>query len=292
MQTLGQETVRTYRYVRVSIVAAIALLATGLLLQIVEDDWQIAHSISAYYYSPVQPMLVGVLVASAFLLVAVRGRPGWEEVLLNIAAMLLPIVAFVPTPITGGCIDGSRCVPAEVLPAVELSVSTLLIVGVPGLVGALAVWLGRVSVDRSARLSITIAVLVWVVVSCWYGWSETWIGRESFFAYAHYVAAVLVFCFMVAVAFINARRSKRSVSIAGSRVPYRLLYTAIALAMALVIVGALGYGVANDWPTDTTLIFWVEAALLALFALFWVVQTAEFWNLGLPEQACEAPGTA
>jgi hypothetical protein len=290
MQALGRETVRTYRYVRISIVAAILMLATALLLQIIEDDWQIAHSISAYYYSSVQPMFVGVLVASAFLLVAVRGRPGWEEALLNIAAMLLPLVAFVPTPIPGGCVDGSRCVPAEVLPAVELSISTLLIVGVPGVVGALAVWLGRVSVDRSAHLSITIAVLVWVVVLCWYGWSETWIGRESFVAYAHYVAAVLVFCFMVAVAFINARRSQRSVSIAGSDVPYRRLYHTIALAMALVIVGALVYGVANGWPTDTTLVFWVEAALLALFALFWVVQTVEFWNLGLPEEACQAPG--
>lgn len=290
MQTLGQETVRTYRYVRVSIVAALAMLATALLLQIAQDGWQIAHSISAYYYSPVQPMFVGVLVASAFLLVAVRGRPGWEEVLLNISAMLLPIVAFVPTPIPDGCVGGSRCIPTEVLPAVELSVTTLLVVGVPGIVGALAVWLGRVRVDRSARLSITIALLVWVVVACWYGWSETWIGRESFFAYAHYVAAVTVFCFMVAVAFINARRSTRSVSIAGGNIRYRLLYTAIALAMALVIVGALVYGMANGWPTDATLVFWVEAALLALFALFWVVQTAEFWNLGLPDEACEGPG--
>ena len=61
--------------------------------------------------------------------------------------------------------------------------------------------------------------------------------------------------------------------------------------MALVIVGALLYAVANGWPTDTTLVFWVEAALLALFALFWMVQTVQFWNLGLPDEACEAPAS-
>lgn len=289
MAALGHETVRTYRYVRVSIVASVGMLFTALLLQISRDEWRIAGSISAYFYSPVQAMFVGVLVASAFLLVAVRGRPGWEEVLLNISAMLLPVVAFVPTPIPDGCPGGARCVPAEVVPAVELSVDTLLVVGAPGLLVAVAVGWGRVTVDRSARLTITIAVVVWVVVSGWYGWSEGWVSRGSFFAYAHYVAAVVVFAFMVAVAFINARRSDRSATIAGGSVPYPFLYNAVAVAMAVVIVGALVYGFVSGWPTDTTLLFWVEAALLTLFALFWVVQTAEFWNLGLPEEACREP---
>ncbi len=289
MQILGQETVRTYRYVRVSIVAAVGLLFTALLLQIADDGWQIGGSISEYYYGPMQNLFVGVLVAAAFLLVAVRGRPAWEETLLNIAGMLLPVVAFVPTPVAGGCPAGGRCIPAGVVPGVELSVSTLLLAGVPGLFVALGVWFGRLRLDRSASLSVAVAVVVWVVVAVWFGASPDWIPRESFYDVGHYVAAVAVFTFMVAVAFINARRSDHGASLGARAIPYSAAYDLIAVAMALVLVSALVSSVANGWPTDTTLVFWVEAALLASFALFWAVQTAEFWTLGLPDEACEAP---
>ena len=72
----GPETVTTYRYVRLSIIGVVVLLFAALAVAIARDDWAVGPSISAYYYGPVRSVLVGSLVAAAFLLVAVRGRPG------------------------------------------------------------------------------------------------------------------------------------------------------------------------------------------------------------------------
>ena len=125
----GHETVVTYRYVRVSIVGVVVLLFTALLIEVAGDSWDLLPSISAYFYTPVRSVFVGSLVAAAFLLVAVRGRPGLEDGLLNLGGMLLPVVAFVPTPVSGQCPTGGRCIPDEFVPGVEVSMGALLIVG-------------------------------------------------------------------------------------------------------------------------------------------------------------------
>jgi hypothetical protein len=37
----------------------------------------------------------------------------------------------------------------------------------------------------------------------------------------------------------------------------------------------------NLATASTTLVLWVEVVLITLFALFWLVQTAELWKRGL-----------
>lgn len=97
-----------------------------------------ASTISAYYYSPVRSVFVGVLVGAAFSLVAIRGRRGAENALLDLAGMLLPLVAIVPTPVEGTsdapCLRGVRYIPEEFLAGVEVGVAALLILGAVGLV--------------------------------------------------------------------------------------------------------------------------------------------------------------
>jgi len=72
----------------------------------------------AYFDTPVRTVFVGTLVGAAFSQVAIRGRCGGEDALLNLAGVLLPLVAFLPVPTPGT--DGDPCpgqaaryVPAE-----------------------------------------------------------------------------------------------------------------------------------------------------------------------------------
>jgi hypothetical protein len=278
----------TYRYVRVSIVGVVVLLFTALLIQVAGDSWNLLPSISAYFYTPVRSVFVGSLVAAAFLLVAVRGRPGLEDGLLNLGGMLLPVVAFIPTPVSGGCSAGGRCIPDEFVPGVEVSMGALLIVGLPGLGLALWTLLAPSRSGAAAPSGLGGAVVVWLVFAVWFGPTADWGLRESLFAFGHYVAAVGVFAMMVAVAVVNARRTDRDATIAGRDLPYSTVYAAVAFAMGCVLAIAVAAW-ALGWFPDGDLVFWVEAVLLGLFSLFWAVQTAEFWAIGLPEEACDGP---
>lgn len=279
---MGQQTVVTYRYVRVSIVAVVMLLFAALLVQIIADDWRIGPSISAYFYTPVRAVFVGSLVAAAFLLVAVRGRAGLEDALLNLGGMLLPVVAFIPTPIEAGCPGGGACVPEQYLLGVEVSMSALLLLGVPGLAFALWTLLARDRSETSAPSGYLGAVAIWAAFAVWFGPAADWAPRASLLELGHYVAAVGVFAIMVSVAVINARRTDRRARIGERAVAYTAVYIGVAAAMGLVLLA----GLVAWWrgaPADGSILFWIEAALLGLFSLFWAIQTAEFWNLGLPD---------
>ena len=296
MEHMGQESIRTYRYVRVSVVAAVALLFIALFLQIVRDGWTIEASISAYYYSPVRGVFVGALVGAAFSLVAIRGRRGGENALLDLAGMLLPLVAIVPTPVEATsdtrCHRGGKCIPEEFLAGVEVGVAALLILGAAGL--TFAGWtLVRVRGGNPAtsRRGFAAACGVWAIVAVWFGPTSDWGPRELFMDIGHYAAAIPVFGLIVVVALINARKSGREIWIARVRVSYMPVYRVVAWGMAIVLIAACVYWffVLRPEPgIGNSLIFWVEAWLLTLFAVFWVAQTAEFWNIGLPEEAREA----
>lgn len=300
MPQVSDETIKTYRYVRISMVGAVVLLFVTLFLQIARDQWDVQSSISAYYYLPVRSVFVGTLVGAAFSLVAIHGRRGGEDVLLNLAGMLLPLVAFVPTPVTGTpeapCPRGDRCIPEEFLPGVEVSVAALLIVGSFGL--AFASWtLKRKGwTDPAAPWGLGAAYFVWAVFAVWFGPTSDWGPRERLLDLGHYAAAIPVFALIVAVAFINARKTEQSIQVAGRQASYKVVYRLVALGMAIVLVAALAYWfivIRPDPESESSLVFWVEAWLLALFAVFWSFQTREFWYDGLPEEARQTrPGGA
>ena len=58
--------------------------------------WQ--SSISSYYYTPAQGILVGVLVAIGVCLICLRGASDGEDELLNLTGLCAPFVALVPSP--------------------------------------------------------------------------------------------------------------------------------------------------------------------------------------------------
>jgi len=291
VRALSLSTVRTYRYLRLSVVALALLLATSLVLEVVRGPEPLLESISAYYYSPVRAVLVGSLVAIGLALLAIAGRPGPEDVLLNLAGMLVPVVAFVPTPVAppfpppfaGGCPpDMERCVPEVLVPAVQNNVAALLVVGAAGLLvaGWMAVASGPLSTPT--RWGLTTAAVVWAGFGAWF-----LLWPQAFLAGAHYAAAVPFFGLIAGVAVLDAVRVRRRRDV---RVltPHQFsgAYGAIAVGMVGTVAVAGGVAGMEAWTERTAFdgwVFVVEATLLVLFTVFWVLQTAENWEDGIPD---------
>lgn len=62
------------------------------------------------------------------------------------------------------------------------------------------------------------------------------------------------------------------------RTRYVAMYRAVAIAMLLALAATVALSLLTG---STSLVFWVEVALLVLFAVFWVIQTIELWDRGL-----------
>ena len=282
----------TYRYLRVAIVAVVLVLFVSLTMQIVADHGRLASgeewwhaSISAYFYSPVQSIFVGALVGIGTCIIAIKGRHGAEEVLLNFAGMFAFLVALVPTPLDAAmCTDEPYCL--DMPERVGNNIGTLLLVG--GLILVLATWPRRRDLSGRAGWDLWITWLTWAGTGVW-----LLMWPVSFLAYAHYAAAVLLFVCLVAVAWINgsdhAVTAQSLERLRGmSAAAYRVWYRWIAVVMAVVLVGGLSTMVVLDrfvpdlFPQT---LFVVETVMMLVFALFWLLQTIQFWDVGLPARA-------
>ena len=83
-------------------VLGLAVAVVHEVLRVVDGNcWQ--TSLSGYYHTPVQNLLVGALVAIGVCLVALKGNTDAEDVLLNSAGICAPFVALVPLPDPGAC---------------------------------------------------------------------------------------------------------------------------------------------------------------------------------------------
>lgn len=287
--------VRTYRYLRLSLVGLVLLLLVAVWLERLTGADANRHlgSISAYYYTPARSVFVGTLVAIGISLVAVVGRRGFEDTALNIAGMLAPVVAFVPTPRGAGgapCDPDGRCsVPPEFVPSVVNNVKSLIALGVAGV--ALGAWvvLRRQESSRATKVGLALAAGLFVAFIAWFG-----LARDSFLDAAHFGAAVPLFALVTGVAYVNARKARarrHDQATARGGATYTAVYGAVAgvmavtfaVAVVLAVMDQLGGGTPDEW------VLWVEVVLLLSFATFWVTQTLDFWTDGLPEDASVSP---
>ena len=270
------QTVKTYRYLRIAMIA----LVVGLGVSVAYEAAHVAgdclkSSISAYYYSPVRGFFVSSLVAIGVCLVCLQGNSPLEDALLNLAGMLAPVVALVPTPYeANNCPSIARddhSSSADVannmtallaLGAIALIITVLLAVAQRedrqiwfGIGGALALWGFTVAVFES--------------------------DRGYFEGHAHYTAAIAMFVAIIAVVGVNALhlgQRKLALGHSAGRSAYANRYAVIAVAMLLSV------GVVLTWKWTAGFAHWVlaiEAALITLFATFWVAQTMELWSRGL-----------
>jgi hypothetical protein len=272
---LDLTTRKTYRYLRVAVVGMALLLVTSLVIEMVWGDGPMLGSISAYYYTPVKAVFIGSLVAIGPALVAIKGRPGWEDALLDLAGMVIPVVAFVPTPLTHGCPTGvDTCLPEDLVPGVVNNVSALLVVGAVALVFA---WWSARPRGRAMTIALLVATGAWLAFGLWFV-----LSRDTFLTGAHDAAALTFFVLIAAVAWINGRRAPERGNVRGmSPRGYAGTYKVISLLMGLtMVVAVVLYGAAalSGGTLWFATILVVEAILLVLFVVFWVLQTAENWN--------------
>lgn len=285
---------RTYRFLRTMMVGLLLCLGVSVLYQTWRQDFHILASVSAYYYTPAQAIFVGTLIGLGACMIALRGTTDAEDVILNIGGMFAAVVAVVPSSrgadyedavracrensgplLTDKASEGPDCPTVQALAEatqanVENNMVALLALGLLGLIAA-AVFYFRAR--RDARTPAQTfwrgygaAVLVYLAgVVAFFAYTD-W-----FIRYAHYAAGfgLLVSIFVVAV--LNARRRRREqADLARSRSLRRTHYVLIAWLLALVTVvltPLMFLGLVS--------LFWLEVAIGALFAAFWLAQTIE-----------------
>ena len=269
MRIRTTSTQRTYRYVRLTILAATLLLAVAVAVEeVVEGS---LPSLSAAYYTPAGPMFVAGLFVVAAAFVALSGR-SVEQGLLDVAAILALVIAVVPTTVEGEVCGASvRCVPPTVVPTVVnngIAVASVVLVGV----GA-GILLSLVQGTISPGVIVTASAVV-VLVGGLGAWAL--VAPGAFLSFAHNVAAVGFFALIGAVAAIAAWRPQRAPQ------RFRPAYAAVAVGILIALIGlaatlVLAVG-GVDVMRPVPWVFLGEATALVLFAAFWLLQTVELWN--------------
>ena len=289
-QFKGQVAVQTYRYLRVALIALIALISVAVFREhaatkAIGSCFQ--TSISAYYYTPAQAVFVGALVAIGVCLIALQGNTEVEDVLLNLAGMLAPVVAFVPTPAP---VPQCWSVPRNddlTWQNVANNMFALFVVGAIALVWAgISVLTG--TKDAAGRrvhqwhhlIGLGAGAAIYLAFGLWYR------HPASFLAGAHYTAAVPMYVLFGAVVFNNAystsfagRPGSPLVSVLRWLGPLyfriRSPYAAVAALMVWSLVVLLILPHLFTWRHA---LLWLEFAEIGLFAVFWVLETIAQWN--------------
>ena len=193
---------KSYRYLRLVMVGLVVLLAASVLIELQQTGfgcWR--TSISSYYWTPVRGVFVGALVAIGTCLIVLKGNTPVEDVLLNVAGALAPIVAFVPILDPKECQSTPWAASADGRANIFNNVGAFLLAGLVAV--AVAWWVarregrGRLSRADLIGLLVTIAlVLAGIALFLW--------AREFFDRWAHYLAAIPLFLVLVAVMVVNA----------------------------------------------------------------------------------------
>ena len=256
------DAIKTWRYLRLAMI----ILVFGLFVSIVverlnTDPGCFQASISAYYYTPARGYLVGALVAIGVCLICLKGNTETEDVLLNLAGMFAPVIALVPTPSTGSC--------ASLLGTtlgrdanIANNVTALLSIGLVALM--ILAWM--IFLRRDSAPTVPIVVGYTIAVAVWFAALLVFVlDRGLFVRNAHYTAAVLMFVCMLAVVAKSPGR--------------RYAVIAIAMVVSSLVILLLGYLGWDYW------LLALESTLIALFAVFWAIQTDELWDQGLRDSA-------
>ncbi|PPG65397.1 hypothetical protein C5C27_00430 [Rathayibacter sp. AY2B7] len=271
---------RTYRYVRLSLVAAVVLLTAGLVHQLVVGGP--LRSISASYYTPVRSLFTGALFAVGVALVVLAGR-SVRRFLLLLAGMTAPVIAIVPVPLASEELQrlqavcpagGASCLPATAAGEVAASLPAYLVTAAAVLVASVILLaLDRV-LDRWALVRTAIAAALLIALAAWS-------TLPSFLRLGHYAAAGVFFLLIAVTAGLHAV-AVREEGASGPGTPrfYSRCYAVLAVLIAAVdaaLVLLLLTGRGADLLGEQWLLLG-EAVALALFGVFWVLQTVENWD--------------
>ena len=270
--------ITTYRYLRISMVGAVALLAVSIAIERAQVDcWQ--TSVSAYYYTPVRAILVGVLMAVGLCLIVIKGSTTWEDAALNAAGMVAPIVAVVPTSDVGKCWSQTpNPLPVKdgvladwVVANIDNNITALIVTGIVGLiVAAVIATIATRNVKAIAEVGpVRMRLGLLAAMAFLVGGAVAFALWEDFDTRAHGLAAVTMFLFLAIAVAINAWQRRDD----PAPRTYFWLYASIAFLM--VAAALVMFPMGSNWDH---MVLVLEATEITLFAVVWLVQTKEHWN--------------
>lgn len=262
--------VATYRFLRLAMVVLVVLLLVAVMRERLAAGTRCFETtISAYYYTPVQGVFTASLVALGVCMIVIKAADAAEDLALAVGGMLAVVVGLVPTSERATC-SASPLNGIDVATRVDNNVWSALVAGAVGLSVAALLARRRGPLRPMARrhgvgLLVTAALLLVGVV--WFvGWDD------GFVAHAHNTAAIGLFTTVVAVVALNAwecrcRDDRRTTS-----------RRYLVVLTAMIVLGG-GLIVARWFGFDAGLLA-AEVVVIALFAVFWLVQTDELWDDG------------
>jgi hypothetical protein len=310
---------QSHRYLRLSLAIVVFALFIGVGVEAAGDGWSLLPSISHYFYTPAHNVFVASLVAASLALVALAGRD-LETLILDIAAVFAPLIALIPTgidtntleritgrpatPVSSPCDPDGNCIPAEFVGPISNGVATYLLVLVVVVILTLALRVKTVVALITGWTELAVRRRVWtlfavftaplsaLVVAAWLRQVSVVEGSFPFNGLfglsVHFTVTILFFtCFTVvpvinAVKYFVSRRRGEQPNDGEAEIKKRHLVVYIAVPAAMIIdIGWLIWIVHSDAEGSWVLLG--EVVALALFAVFWVVQTLQRW--GDPNQS-------
>ena len=276
MQLASTSTQRTYRYVRLGLIAAILSIFVSLIAHGTTYGWP--TSISALFYTPSGTVFVGAVFAVSFGLLALSGH-SVEQALLDLAGVVVPLIAIVPTVIRTGdiagvtaeCGDAARCVPPEYVSGIANGMVTFAVIGGMGVIFAVVLAVVQRTISGGLLLAIAAATAIIAGMTIWWA-----VDPESYVPSAHLVATVGFLSLMALVSLMSAAGAGGT--------SYRAVYGALSVLFVLTLVFVMIASIVQfrgadlDAPTGPPLVLIGEAIALAVFGIFWLAQTAQNWD--------------
>lgn len=303
--------VPTYRMLRLGMAGMAFAILLSVVVQTLDQDCPLT-SISAYWYTSSRTIFVSCLVAISICLLALRGGTWTENLLLNLAGVLAPLVAIVPTGLGQSedlaCLSLSGRPP---LPTADID-NGMIVFTALAVIGLVVTWISSNAtvarevrrrgkgLNRRERLARTIGLGLGASLALGpAAWRVA--DEESFGHGAHFTAAIAMFTCMVLVVAFRTRRLSRvsaiwdiyrddsveaSMTRAGAAL-YSVTYGIIAAVMGFTIVGAIVLLVFDLWAFT---VISAEALLLGLFMLFWCIQSRQLQDIAVHACSSEVVG--
>lgn len=286
----------SYLYLRISLVGVVAAIFIAIASTPAEykpEGAGILRSISHYYYTPARIVFTAALCGAALALISLAGR-GVQNYLLDVAALLAPLIAFIPTRTLrtevgeaaelGSCVAGwparSDCIPRDQLAFVELGFYVWALFAAVGMLLALIRGLLKLRPGRTREplwywIALIVGVGILILYLSWWR-TDAFVGLQL---WGHITAAGTFFILIMLVAAIEAIRQAFSPNVRKPaylpRRAYAAIYAILAITLVADVVTAIVVLASLSGAQQGDAIFWIEVIGLLAFALFWSFQTLE-----------------
>lgn len=288
--TTGQ---KTHRYLRLSLVLIVFTLLVSVALQSVVVTWEPLivgwhplSSISHAFYTPGRDVFVGALLAASVVLLALSGRSR-ATTLLDVCAVLAPLIAIVPTGLADSRAVGHLtcpvmvdCIPSEDIGSAKAGIAVYAVVVVAAVVTMAVIRRRTGTPNRSARFVSIIALLTAaavVALAFWPGLDEDFPFNLWPVASIHFAVTLLFFAVFASVPILYAGGPldpDETAPTPRQRSIYRWI-SGLLIADLVLLVAAVLF---RQTFGETPVVLIGETVALILFATFWGVQTFQRWD--------------